>query len=106
MRMNRLIGIVTALAATGCGQSLTVGNSAAKGSVGGVVLDAAPGLQPLMGAQVTVVAGGASLAATTDANGVFSVGDVPSGSVIVKLQAMGHFDVYLTANLPAAVGNF
>ena len=101
---------IVALAALvgGCGsdQNVTVGTSAAKGSVGGVVLDAAPGLPPLAGASVTVIAGGSTFNATTDVNGTFAVSDVPAGSVVVKLSSMGRFDVYLTQVLDSSAGNF
>lgn len=107
------VGLGLVALGVGCGggssngdSKVTVGQSEVKGTVGGVVLEAAPGLLPLTGATVTVIAGGATLAGTTSAEGIFSVKDVPVGSVIVKITAGDHFDVYVTGTLNAAAGNF
>jgi hypothetical protein len=107
-RASRAPFLAAAALVVGCssGDNVTVGTSAARGAVGGVVLDAAPGLPPLASASVTVIAGGSSFPTTTDMNGVFAVHDVPSGSVLVELAAPGHLDVYLHEELPAAAGNF
>ncbi len=92
----------------GCGNdaNVTLGASTAQGSVGGVVLDAAPGLPPLAGAAVSVVAGGQTFSAMTDMNGTFGVTGIPSGSVVVKISAADHFDVFVTGALASNAGNF
>ncbi len=98
--------------ASGCGggnnpnSSVTVGQGPATGVVGGVVLDAMPGLPPLAGATVTVIAGGQAMPGATDMTGTFSIKDVPVGSLVVKITAADHFDVYLDTSLDTNSGNF
>jgi hypothetical protein len=105
---------LAALAVVGCGgnggnngsSNVTVGQGPATGVVGGVVLEAAPGLPPLAGAMVSVIAGGQAFPGTTDMTGTFSVKEVPVGSLVVKISAADHFDVYLTTQLATNSGNF
>src|SRR5262245_43074398 len=98
---------VTAACSGGTTQSsVNVGTTEVKGSVGGVILDATPGLAPLAGVAVTVVSGAVVETATTDDKGIFSVTGIPSGSVVIRLASMGHFDVLLTRTLDGSAGNF
>jgi hypothetical protein len=99
---------LVAFAVGGCGNdaNVTLGGSTAQGSVGGVVLDAAPGLPPLAGATISVVAGGQTFSAMTDMNGTFGINGVPSGSVVVKISAADHFDAFVTGTLASSAGNF
>lgn len=96
-----------ALLAGGCGdQSVTVGNSDVKGSVGGIILDALPGFPPLGNATITVISGGHSTSVHTDDQGYFSVTGVQAGGVVVKIAADGHAPVYVSRTLDFAAGNF
>src|SRR5256714_6634311 len=56
-------------------------------TITGTVTDAETG-QPLEGARVSVR--GTSLTTTTAANGTFTLGDAPQGSVIVSVRRIGH----------------
>jgi hypothetical protein len=59
----------------------------------------------LSGATVTLIAGGKSFTGMTDMNGVFGVTDVPSGSFIAKIDAMGYLAASINGTL-GPVGNF
>jgi Bacterial Ig-like domain len=100
--------LAVAMSAMGCGGSnVRVDTSTVKGTVGGVVLDAAAGLMPLKGVTAVVIAGGSIIMAPYDDNtGTWSAKDVPVGSVVVKLSAADHFDAYLTGTLTGNAGNF
>ena len=104
--MKRMRWIVAALVAVGgCSQGVSVDNGNPSGTVAGVVLDATSEA-PLTGATVTVIAGDKTQTATTDMNGQFAVGHVPSGTFIMTVAQMGYVSAQLTDVLGGAVGNF
>jgi Carboxypeptidase regulatory-like domain/Bacterial Ig-like domain len=95
---------VTLLAA-GCGSSVAVDNDNPLGVVGGIVLSAGDEA-PLSGATVKITAPGASLTATTGADGTFVVQRVPSGGIVVEISNMGYVTARFTDFLSGSVGNF
>lgn len=104
--MKRMNWIVAALVvAGGCSQGVSVDNGNPSGTVAGIVVDATSEA-PLMGATVTVIAGDKTQTATTDMNGQFAVGKVPSGTFIMTVTQMGFVTAQMTDVLPGAVGNF
>ena len=104
--MKRMNWIVAALLiAGGCSQGVSVDNGNPSGTVAGVVVDATSEA-PLMGATVTVIAGDKTETATTDMNGQFAVGKVPSGTFIMTVAQMGFVTAQMTDVLPGSVGNF
>ena len=104
--MKRTSWMVAALViAGGCSQGVSVDNGNPSGTVAGVVVDATSEA-PLMGATVTVIAGDKTQTATTDMNGQFAVGKVPSGTFIMTVAQMGFVSAQLTDVLPGSVGNF
>ncbi|MGC4114130.1 MAG: carboxypeptidase-like regulatory domain-containing protein [Myxococcales bacterium] len=86
----------------------TVAPSAPKGTVSGRVTDMAG--KPLASAEVTVSitdASSAALKGETDANGLFSVKNLPAGSTVGVLVSMaGYAPAFATATIPVAAGNF
>ncbi len=66
-------------------------------TISGTVTDAETG-QPLEGARVSVR--GTSLTTTTSPSGTFTLGNVPSGNVVVSIRRIGHN----FADLPLAAG--
>jgi hypothetical protein len=75
------------------------------GTVGGVVFDASTD-SPLVGVNVTVVAGGHVFTATSDDAGVFQVTAVPAtGSVLVIYEIEGFLTARQQATFPVAPGN-
>ncbi|HEX8953134.1 MAG TPA: carboxypeptidase regulatory-like domain-containing protein, partial [Polyangia bacterium] len=89
----------------GCSQGVSVDNGNPSGTVAGIVVDATSEA-PLTGATVTVIAGDKTQTATTDMNGQFAVGKVPSGTFIMTVAQMGFVTAQLTDVLPGSVGNF
>lgn len=113
-----LLAVLLVLAPLSCGDdeggdSLGVNNVSPKGSVGGLVVDAAT-MAPMQGVKVSVVAGGAlypsgESTAVTDANGYFSVADLPAGELIVQLtpsDPKAYRAVNIAATLQNAAGEF
>jgi hypothetical protein len=94
-------------AALGCGDSLSVKNTSPRGSVGGIVVDAAT-RAPLAGVEVSLLAGGELFApVVTEEDGLFGFDRVPAGVVLVSLAAPGGYQgTYLRGELPAAAGDF
>lgn len=117
MTSKTLAGVLlscVALAAVACGgddEPLGITNVTPKGSVGGVVVDLSSG-EPIAGVSISVVAGASILPpaetpAVTDADGRFSVGDVPAGQLIVELTPpSGYLAVRFQATLDDAAGEF
>jgi hypothetical protein len=99
---------LSALAAAGCAadsNSVTVGNSNPLGAVAGLVWDAA-GESPLPGVAVQIVTPAGQLSATTDMDGRFIIGKVPSGAFIISFAIDGYAKVTFMGALAGAVGNF
>ena len=101
-------------AAISCGgsgsETLGVTNVSPKGSVGGLVYNAAT-RKPLAGAQVLVIAGGATYPAAgavkTDDKGRFAIADVPSGGLIVNIIGpAGYAPVNIASTLANSAGEF
>jgi len=76
------------------------------GHVAGVVLDFTTGL-PLPGAQVALTGGGQALLGTTDGQGAFVFGPIPSTRYAVRVTVGGYSDALVTAvEIPSAAGQF
>jgi hypothetical protein len=111
--MLTLLVVLGQLACGGDEDKLGVTNVSPRGSVGGLILDAAT-MNPMTGVQATVVAGGTrypsgDTPAATDATGHFSVQDVPSGNLIVQLtptDTKAFRAVNIVAALPNSAGEF
>jgi hypothetical protein len=108
---NLVFMLMAATAVTGCGSnssSVAVSNMNPLGTVGGMVIDGATSASPapIAGATASLLIGGQSLTATTDANGVFSIAKVPSGNFILSISNAGYQTASINATLNGAVGNF
>jgi hypothetical protein len=107
-----LLALSGQLACGGDEDSLGVTNVSPRGSVGGLVVDAAT-LKPMAGVLATVVAGGTRFPsgdpAAADATGHFSIEAVPSGDLIIQLtpsDTNAHRAVNIAATLPNSAGEF
>ncbi len=89
----------------GCGSSVNVNNELPKGTVGGLVVDAATEA-PMMGATVQIPTATATFTATTNMDGFWSIPGVPVGSLITQISNMGFVTAQFTAFLNGSVGNF
>jgi len=107
-RQSLFVGVLAiAVGLTACGDSLDVNNTSPKGSVGGILVDAATRLA-LPGIEVTVIAGGRVLGPEISGeDGSFSVTGVPAGDVIVTMTSDGTYqDAWITGTMSNAAGDF
>lgn len=110
MRFERVVlaaGIL--VSATACDDSVTVGNASPKGSVGGLIVDAASRMA-IGGASITLYAGGRVFAPeVTEADGSFAFNDVPAGTlllVITPSEGDTHWGASVNALLTGDAGMF
>lgn len=112
VRIAALFTLALQLSCGGDDENLGVGNVSPKGSVGGVIIDAAT-MKPMEGVQVTVIAGGSKYPgagpATSDSAGYFSVADVPPGALLIQVtpkDTAAFHGVTIAATLDNAAGDF
>lgn len=102
------LATIAGAAVAGCGDSVTISNTSPKGSVGGVVIDAAS-RTPLADASVTLIAGGQIFAPElTAADGSFRFQDVPAGTLLLQVTSPDtiHWNASIAALLTGAAGMF
>ncbi len=107
MKISASLAVVFAVA-MGCGgDDITVGSVTSKGSVGGILVDAATRL-PLADVEVSLLAGGKLFGPkTTDELGAFRFTSVPGGGVIVSVTAPdGYTSAFIRGELPTAAGEY
>lgn len=110
MRTSTRLTILVALAAlAACGDELDVNNTDPRGAVGGILVDAIT-RQPIVGAQVTVLAGNeVKDADPTDETGAFGVDDVRAGDVIVTVtppDGAAYWPAWIRDRLEPSAGEF
>ncbi|WP_428264300.1 hypothetical protein [Haliangium sp.] len=109
MRSKHLFALAGALSfALGCGgDSLSVDNADALGTVGGVVIDATT-RAPLAGVSVDVLAGGVYFEpVVTEGDGRFSFAEVPAGEFLVSFTGpAGYQAAWARDEIPSSAGEF
>lgn len=105
--MGKLGLVVALLAVAACdnNRNVAVTNSNPLGTVGGRVLDL-DGEAPLANAMVTLESAGATMTATTDMSGTYTLAKVPAGAFFLTIAMSGYESAYIPGTLSGAVGNF
>jgi hypothetical protein len=107
--MRRALPFAIFAVVAGCGSgtdnSISVNNMNPIGTVSGTIVDAATEM-PIAGATVSLLSGGTTVTAMTDASGHYTLAKVPAGTFFMTISQMGYQTALVNDQLNGAVGNF